>query len=47
MLRAVNQKSLIFDWGNVVLSMGYSLRHAFRRATSLKEGGKADILLRL
>ena len=28
------------DWGSVVYYEGHSLRHGFRRATSLREGGK-------
>ena len=28
------------DWGSVVCYEGHSLRHGFRRATSLREGGK-------
>ena len=30
----------VADWGSVLLSIGHSLRHGLRRATSLKEGGK-------
>ena len=28
------------DWESVLLSVGHSLRHGLRRATSLREGGK-------
>ena len=28
------------DWGSVIYYEGHSLRHGFRRATSLREGGK-------
>ena len=40
-LAKIGSSDPIFDWGSVVFMIGHSLRHGFRRATSLFEGGKA------
>ena len=40
-LAKIGSSQPIFDWGSVLLSLRHSLRHAVRRATSLKEGGEA------
>ena len=43
-LAKIGSSEPIFVWGSVLKWIRHSLRHAVRRATSLKEGGKAATL---